>query len=397
MRRITISGRKFALIGVLVPLLALFIYVVMRSGPLAPILVTVEEVKERSISPAVFGVGTVEARYSYKVGPTTTGRVKRVDVQVGDRVRAGQILGEMEPIDLDERVAAQEAALRRAEAASTAAVAQLQEALSRKSNAETRANRYEQLFESGSISEEEIEGKRLELQVAEANWDAAHANSEVALEDLSRTRSEREGLLRQRANLTLASPADGLVAARNADPGTTVVAGQAVVEVIDPTSLWINVRFDQLNSSGLEEGITAHIVLRSQEDQVITGKVLRVEPVADAVTEEVLVKVVFDPVPQTLPSIGELAEVTVALSARPIQPTVANASLQRIDGRLGVWLVDDGDLRFTEVSMGPSDLNGRVEIIEGLKAGEMVVLHSQRALGAHSRIKIVEQLPGVSK
>lgn len=397
MKGLRIKGRTLALIGVLAPLLVLFIYVILSSGPLAPIPVTATLVRDSSITPALFGIGTVEARYTYKIGPTVAGRVKRVDVQVGDMVRVGQVLGEMEPVDLDDRVASQEAALRRAEAAILAFEAQVREVSARRENAATQAKRYEQLFQSGALSEEEIEGKRLEYQVAEANYALARANLNAARQDLERIRSDRDGLIRQRADLKLVAPVDGLVASRNADPGTTVIAGQAVVEIIDPNSLWINVRFDQLGSAGLRSGQRARIVLRSQSQRDIDGRVLRVEPLADAVTEEVLSKVVFDSVPDPLPPIGELTEVTVALIALPTAPTVPNASLQRVDGRLGVWLIEDGDLRFAEIRLGASDFEGRVQILEGLKAGEQVVVYSQRALRAKSRIKIVEQLPGVSQ
>ena len=96
MSRLGISGRTLALIAVLVPLAALFVWVALRSGPLAPVPVTVVEVANRSIAPALFGIGTVEARYTHRIGPTAAGRVLRVDVQVGDRVAAGQSIGEMD-------------------------------------------------------------------------------------------------------------------------------------------------------------------------------------------------------------------------------------------------------------------------------------------------------------
>jgi multidrug efflux pump subunit AcrA (membrane-fusion protein) len=79
-------GRSLALIGVLVPLLALFVYVALRSGPLAPVPVTVAAVEAQSITPALFGIGTVEARYTHKIGPTFAGRVNQLDVIVGDLV-----------------------------------------------------------------------------------------------------------------------------------------------------------------------------------------------------------------------------------------------------------------------------------------------------------------------
>jgi multidrug efflux pump subunit AcrA (membrane-fusion protein) len=136
-------GRTLALAGVLLPLLALFVYVGLRAGPLAPVPVTVATVESQSISPALFGIGTMEARYTYKIGPTVAGRIKSVTVQVGDRVKAGQVLGEMDPIDLDDRIGALDAALMRAQANVLAAEAQIQDVSARKRFAETQAQRYE--------------------------------------------------------------------------------------------------------------------------------------------------------------------------------------------------------------------------------------------------------------
>ena len=396
MKFVFFNRRTFALLAVIIPLLALLAYVALRSGPLAPIPVTVTTVESRSIAPALFGVGTVEARYTYRVGPTVAGRIKRVDVQVGDRVRAGQLLGEMDPVDLGDRIAAQEAGLKRAESAVLATEAQVREALARKTFAEKQGSRYEQLLQARSVSEETVEGKRQDIQVTEAGFAATRANLEAARQELVRIRSDRDGLIQQRANLRLITPVGGLVAARNADPGTTVVAGQSVVEVIDPASLWINVRFDQLRVSGLSARLPVHIVLRSQDGLRLAGRVLRVEPMADSVTEETLAKVMFDTLPERLPPVGELAEVTVAMPALPASPVAPNASVQRVAGRLGVWLLEKDKLRFAPIKVGATDLDGRVQILEGLKAGERVVVYSQRALGSRSRVKIVERLEGVS-
>lgn len=394
-RFLSMNGRKLALIAVLVPLLALFIYVALRSGPLAPVPVTVTTVESSAIAPALFGIGTVESRYTHKIGPTAAGRVKQVDVQVGDKVRAGQALGEMDPVDVDDRIAAQASALKRAEAAVLAADAQTQEAAARRNYAGKQAGRYEKLLESRAVSEEGAGAKRQEYQIAEAGFAAAHANLDAARQELARVRSDHAGLIRQRANLRLIAPVDGLVVARNADPGTTVVAGQAVVEIIDPASLWINVRFDQLRVSGLRAGLPVRIALRSRAGQELAGRVLRVEPLADAVTEETLAKVVFDGLPE-LPPLGELAEVTIALPETPAAPVVPNASVQRIDGRLGVWLIEDGALRFAPVRAGATDLDGRMQILDGIESGARVVVYSQRALDSRSRVKVVERLPGVS-
>ncbi|NMG15695.1 efflux RND transporter periplasmic adaptor subunit [Aromatoleum bremense] len=383
MKRLPLQGRTVALVAVIFPLLALFIYVALRSGPLAPVSVTIASVETRPITPALFGIGTVQTRYTYRIGPTFAGRVKRLDVHVGDRVKAGQVLGEMDPVDLDQRIRAQGAALKRAEAA-------LREAAARQTFARSQARRYEQLFAVRSISEELATTKHQELQIADAALSGAQ-------EELIRTRSDGEALVAQRNNLRLVAPVDGLVAVRDVDPGTTIVAGQSVVEVIAPESLWINARFDQISASGLAAGLPARIVLRSHNGQTLTGRVLRVEPMADAVTEETLAKVAFDSRPEPLPPIGELAEVTIVLPTLPAAPVIPNAAVRREAGQVGVWKIVDGDARFTPVKLGAGDLDGHVQALEGVKHGEQVVVYSEKALTARSRIDVVDHIPGVSR
>ena len=77
------------LLAVLVPLLLLFFYVALRSGPLASVPVTVVAVEKRAITPVLSGIGTLEARYTYRIGPVSSGRVKQLSVDVGDMVKAG--------------------------------------------------------------------------------------------------------------------------------------------------------------------------------------------------------------------------------------------------------------------------------------------------------------------
>ena len=380
MRYPSLQRRTLALVVVLVTLLALFVYVATRSGPLAPVTVTVATVESRTLAPSLFGIGTVEARYTYKIGPTVAGRVKRVGVHVGDLVKAGQILGEMDPVDLDDRVRSQESGLKRAEAA-------LREAAARQSYAETQARRYEELLAVRSTSEEIVATKRQERQIADAALS-------VAREDLARSRSDRDALAAQRSNLRLISPVDGVVVLRDAEPGTTIVAGQVVVEVIDPKSIWINVRFDQISASGLAADLPVRITLRSRKDQQLKGRVVRVEPKADAVTEEMLAKVVFDTLPKSLPAIGELAEVTVDLPGLPAAPVISNAAVRREGDKVGVWQLVGDDLRFTPVRLGTSDLDGHVQVLHGLKEGDEIVTHSEKALTSQSRVKIVERLAG---
>lgn len=373
-----IQRRTRVLFAVLVPLALLFLYVALRSGPLAPVEVTVMPVVSQTIRPALFGVGTVEARYSYQVGPTIAGRIKQVHVQVGDRVSAGQLLGEMDPVDLDDRLQAQQAAIKRAEA-------NVLDAQARQRYALGQAKRYSDLLPLKAVSEETVAARQQELQTADALLSAS-------LEERFRLQAELAGLRSQKGNLRLVAPVNGLVTQRAAEPGTTVVAGQTVIEMIEPATIWVHTRFDQSASGGLRAGLPASIALRSRNGRLLRGTIARVEPRADSVTEEVLAKVVFDEALPMLPPLGELAEVTVELPSGTVAPVVPNAALQQRGERVGVWRAHTSGVAFVPITVGARDLEGRVQVLEGLKPGDRVVVYSTRALTSKSRIKPVEKL-----
>lgn len=385
------------LFAVAIPIAATFVYVVLRSGPLAPVVVMTASVESRTISPALFGIGTVEARFFYKIGPTSVGRISKVYFDVGDKVRAGQILVEMDPVDIDERIAALDAAIRRADASIKTAEAQVDDALARKDYSNTQASRFEQLRESHSVSEVAVETKRQDSKVANAVLAAAQSNLVAAQQDLQRNLADRDGLIKQRNNLVLRAPVDGVIAARNAEAGTTMIAGQTIIEMIDPKNLWINARFDQIAATGLRKGLSARIALRSHGGSRVAGRVSRVEVLADSVTEENLAKVEFDTLPEPLPPIGELAEVTIALPELPASPVISNAAIQNVNGKTGVWKVENGKIHFTAVQVGASDLDGAVQVTKGLQIGDDIVIYSASRLTSTSRINVTDKSAELTK
>ncbi len=374
----TLQRRTVALAALLLPLAGLLGYVALRSGPLAPVAVTEAEVRSQVLRPALFGIGTVEARQTYRIGPTAAGRLQHLAVDVGDAVRAGQTLGAMDPVDLDERIRAQEAAYKRAEAA-------VREASARQAFAAAQAQRYAQLEVARSTSEETVQLKRQELAVADAALAAAR-------EEAARVQADTAALRSQRSHLRLLAPADGVVTVRDAEPGSTVLAGQAVLEVVAPHSLWVHLRIDQASAAGLVAGLPAQVHLRSHPGAPLPGRVLRVEPKADAVTEETLAKVVFTQLPTPLPPLGELAEVSVDLPALPATPVVPNAALQRLGAQRGVWRHGPGGLHFTPVTTGRADLEGNVQILQGLEAGDRIIVYSEKALTPRTRVRVESQL-----
>lgn len=383
-RRLSLASLALLLMGALA-------FVLLRSGPLAPTRVTVSQVKEGTFNPALFGIGTVEARRNWMLGPTVAGRVLSVKVDVGDAVKAGQVLAEMDPVDLDQRLVSLEASIERAVSAQAGAAAQQVDATARRELATVNFRRNQDLADKNFISSGALEARLQEKASADAVLQAAQANLKGAGQDLMRLKADRAALQQQRSNVRLLAPADGVVTTRDAEAGSTVVAGQPVLRLMDPSSLWIRLRLDQGRSAGLMSGLKAQIVLRSQSQVSFSGAVARIELLSDNVTEERIAQVSFSQPPVGV-SVGEMAEVTLQLPATSIAPLVPGASIQRLGATTGVWRIESGKPVFIPVRLGASSPDGQVQVLDGLKAGDEVVVYSQKPLSSESRVQVVDAL-----
>ena len=397
MKRNPLLSRRLAVAAAVLALGGAMVFVALRTGPLAPVQVTLTRVTSGTLSPSVFGIGSVEARRSWMIGPTTAGRVLLVKVDVGDVVKAGQLLAEMDPVDLDQRLQALDASLARAGSAQLAAQAQLSDTTARRTLAWANNERNQSLARQDFISAGALEARQQELLSANAALQSAQANLEGAGQDQLRFKAERAGLLQQRGTVRLLAPADGVVTSRDAEAGSTVVAGQPVLRLIDPASLWVRLRVDQGRSAGLATGLPARIVLRSQARHELTGQVARIELLADSVTEERIAQVAFAQPPAGV-SVGEMAEVTLSLPAISPALLLPNASIARQQGQTGVWRLKSGQPEFVPVELGAIGLDGQVQVLKGLAAGDEVVVYSQKALSAGTRIQVVDALvkPGAT-
>jgi len=384
-------GRKVALVAAGIGGALLFAWLATSQGPLAPAKVTVAKVEQGPLVASTFGIGTVEARRSYALGPTLASRVARVLVDQGDGVKAGQLLAELDPVDLEDRVASGNLAAERAASTIRAAEAQLAETQSRAQLALASARRSAELRAQGFVSQEATDAKGHEANAAKAAVDAAAAQLAAARRDRERALSDVAGVGKLRAQARLVSPVDGVVSARLVEPGTTIVAGQAVVQVIDPATLWIKARIDQGQAGGVRVGQPAEIVLRSEAKRAYRGQVERVDWVSDAVTEERIVNVGFAARPEGI-SVGELVEVTIHTAELANVRSVPAAAVKRLDRQDGVWQASGGRVAFRPVKVGITTLEGRSQIVDGLNVGDEVVVHSEQALRPDSKVKVVPSI-----
>lgn len=385
MKKFSVSRKQAIALAALV-LVAGIAVMMLRGGGPGAVQVSTAKVVRGELKPTLFGIGVVEARRNILVGPTVAGRVAKVHVEQGAQVEAGTLLAEMDPIDLNERLSASRQAMLRAKSSVTASQAQAQEAESRKATADASARRYASLRERGFVSTEAERSKGHEARAADAALQASLANIGVSSADAARLNAEAAALEKQLANTRLIAPVAGLVITRDVEPGSTAVAGQAVLRLAEKDSLWLRVRIDQGRSSGLALGLPASIKLRSRPGERFSGKLARIEQLSDAVTEERLVMVAFDQPPAGL-TLNEMAEVTLTLPARSNALALPPAALVRQNGQTGVFTVEEGRARFATVNVGIRSENG-VEILEGLAEGAQVVTQKSRPLVDGDRLRV---------
>lgn len=365
-------------------------WLLYSKGPLGPPKVTVTAVQQQSFKAGVFGIGTVDARLTYAIGPTQAGRVFKVFADQGDKVAAGKVLGEMDPVDLEQKVTGAAASVAKARSSLLAAEALVRDTASRRTLARTSAERYNALFKADALSREIVDVKNNEANAAQSAHESAQAAAEAARGEVARANADYAALISQRNNLQLVSPVDGLVVARDAEPGATVVAGQSVFRLIDPATLWIRTRIDQGRFQGIAVGQPAMIVLRSRPDKQLAGKVVRLEVQADSVTEERFVNVAFNEAPGVLP-LGELAEVTIDFPPVANALVVPAAAVKKQGKQNGVWLLEGSTLRFQPVEIGAQSLDGKVQVLKGISLQDNVVVYSQQLLSDGMKVRAVKQ------
>ncbi|MGV8894206.1 MAG: efflux RND transporter periplasmic adaptor subunit [Burkholderiaceae bacterium] len=209
------------------------------------------------------------------------------------------------------------------------------------------------------LSPSAVEAKQQEALSTQAGVATARAAWDADRQELGRMGAEQAAIEKQRSNLLLRAPVAGIVTARDAESGTTLVAGQSVVRMIDPASIWVKTRIDQARSGGLQTGLSASVLLRSHPHQPFSGTITRIELNSDSITEERLANVTFKQIPKTI-TLGELAEITITLPVTDAALTIPNAALHKISGVDGVWQLRDGQLKFQPIRIGQRALDGTV-------------------------------------
>jgi RND family efflux transporter MFP subunit len=306
--------------------------------------------------------GHIEAENEAALGFRISGRMIERSVNVGDRVKPGQVLARLDPQD-------ERNGLRSAEANLSAAQGQL-------TQARNNFERQRRLQQRGVISRAEFDSAQEALQTAQARVDDAEAQVKLA--------SDRLGFTELKAD------AAGSVTARGAEPGEVVQAGQMIVRIArqDGRDAVFDVPAQLLRSAPSDAEIAVHLT----EDPTVAaiGRVREVGEQADPVTRAFQVKVgLTDPPPAM--RLGSTVTGSVQLYSASVI-TIPASALARGNQQPAVWIVDPSS---STVSMRNIDVlrydPGTVVVSHGLDTGDIVVTAGVQALHPGQKVRLLAQ------
>jgi HlyD family secretion protein len=358
------------------------------SAFITPVRVSVAQA-ERNVAVQVFGLGTVEARVTSKIGFKVAGVLVDLAADVGDRVPRGTVLAMLDNREQSARVARAKAAVELTEASLQKATAGLEKAKANYANATAISERRQKLVQSSTTTVEAAETAKTAQDTTRADVDLASSDVAVARATIGDAKAQ---LQLESATLdfhTLAAPYDAMVTARLKERGSALAAGEPVFTLIDPKSVWALAFIDESKAGEIEVGEPADIVLRSLPAKKFSAKVARIEPESDRVNEERRIAIAFDALPDNF-HLGEQAEIYITTMRLPRALLVPEAAIIGLGKNRGtVWTVEEGHLQQRDVTFGHRLLDGRYEITGGVpdKAMVLVQLGSGLRVGRAAKIE----------
>jgi multidrug efflux pump subunit AcrA (membrane-fusion protein) len=375
----------------------------------------------------VEGTGTLNAMPGHEASfsAATAGRVARVLVQVGQRVRAGQPVAELDRAVLSATVRQQAAAVQQAQAQAQQArsaasnqnpittdqIRQAEVALSQARANQTQAqndlNRLQTLYERGISARKEVEAAQTQVAVqtaavrqAEAALAAARVNATRGVGEVRTQAAVTAGgvnaaqaaLQVARAELsraTIVSPITGTVTKRAVNDGESVDPATPAFEVIDASSLDLVANLPAQYLGRIRTGDLAAVKVEPFPDKQFEGGVVQVAPAVDPATNTVAVRVRL-PNPSGELKAGVFADARIAVDIHANALTVPESALV-VEGDDTFVFVPKADetVEKRRVTVGIRDA-GRAEITGGLRDDERVVTTGAFGLSDGTKIKITE-------
>jgi RND family efflux transporter MFP subunit len=220
-------------------------------------------------------VGVIFARQLADIVARADGRLEAVYVHLGDRLKPGDVIAKIESYALTQQLDIAEASLRSAQAEARSAEVE-------RKDADVRYSRRERLVQAGFLSKEELATANVQVERARTTLEVAQAR---VAEQMARVRQTKASL----ANTLIKAPFEGTVAARYLDPGATVHAESAVINMMRSDDLWVRFAAPEATRATMPVGSPIRVHLEGL-NMAIPGMIAHTAPGADPLAREVLIE-----------------------------------------------------------------------------------------------------------
>ena len=286
--------------------------------------VAVTQVSVREVPQEETYTSTIQAYVKNNIAPQTAGRISRILVDVGDNVKKGQVVAEMDQTQL----------------------AQIELQLK---NNETEYNRLKELYEVGGLSKSDLDAIEMAYNVSKTQYNNLKENA------------------------TLVSPINGVITARNYDAGDMYAMSAPIytVEQIVPVKLLVGI--SETDYTKVKKGDSVEITADALPGQTFNGKVRKIYPTVDPATRTFTVEVVIDNGNSVLrPGMFARAKVNFGMNNSVVIPDVAVVKQQGSGERFVYVLNEDNTVTYQTVVLGRR-MGAEYEVLEGLSDGAKVV------------------------
>ena len=316
--------------------------------------------------------GNIQAFVETPIYARTNGYLRKWYVDIGGKVKTGDLLASIDTPEVDQELA-------QAEAAELQAQANLD-------LAKTTADRWHNLLKSDGVSQQEVDQNDAALKARQADLNAASANVR-RLKDMQSFQ-------------TVTAPFNGIITARNVDTGALISNGttQALFRLAQVDVLRVYVNVPESDSQDIRPGIEATLAVSELPGRVFKGQVIRSAGAIDPASKTLLTEVdVPNPRGDLLP--GAYAQVLFRLKMGTPPLTIPSNTLIFRTSATQVAVAVNGVARLRNITLG-RDLGNSLEVISGLDSGDSVILNPPDSLvdGAAVSVQHAEDAaPGAAR
>ncbi|MDA1093785.1 MAG: efflux RND transporter periplasmic adaptor subunit [Acidobacteria bacterium] len=342
-------------------------------GPRVPMTVEMGKVTRGDLSAQLSSVGSLIGLQTVDVAPKTGGRLTSVSVQLGDRVRRGQVLAKIEDREILQQVAQAEASLAVAKATIRQREADLKVA-------ELNFERSKNLFGRQLLAKQALDD-------AESRYMASVAQLDLSTAQLAQTDARLQELRINLQNTSVTSPVDGFVGKRSVDPGAMVSQNSAIASVVDISQLRLIVNVVEKDIRMVTVGDSGVVEVDAYPGEKFQGRIARVAPVLDPATRTASMEVEIPNGDNRLKP-GMYARVVLTVEERKDTLVVPKIAVVDFESQRGVWVPnEDNRARFVPIQMGIEDVN-RIEVRGGLAEGDSIVTTGATAVRNNDQLVI---------